>query len=175
MKNIILFIIKSLAQIASVVCLLMILGTLMAIIEGHTSFDMPFIEKASTYGDNYYSFFESFYFPLSWFIPLIWITIGFYALYFWKLKDFFASFYDSQTFSIKAIKDTKIFLWLNVFPIITAIGFFCYGVITQGKDFYLREDIMYVVIHGVIFLLMYFYLDNAKKGNALKSENDLTI
>jgi len=176
MKRVLLLTIKSLTFIAFLSCLLMILGTLMAIVEGYTSYDMPLVKKAAIkYGENYYSFADSFYFPLSWVIPLIWITIGFYAFYFWKLKDFFTSFYDSQTFSDKSIKNTKTFLWLNILPVIAAICFFCYGTIVKGKDFDFGEDMMYILIHGFIFLLVYFYLDNAKKGNVLKSENDLTI
>jgi hypothetical protein len=107
-------------------------------------------------------------------IGVMWVSIFFYVIYFKLLSRFFSVFVDESSFSKESLEKLKHFFYINLLPIIYAIGFTIYQLLL-ANGFKFEEDHGMAIFHLIIALIVYLYMDIAKKGNLIKAENDLTI
>ncbi len=105
---------------------------------------------------------------------VMWIGIMFYVVYFYALKEFFKVFVEEETFNSKSLKRLKTFFYINLIPLIYALGLSIYQIIRDGQ-FKFEEDQGIAIFHLFIAFLVYLYMDIIKKGSLIQKENDLTI
>lgn len=102
------------------------------------------------------------------------LTLSFYIVYFYSLKDFFKIFILENTFTSKSINRLSTFYKLNFIPVIISFLGIFYTVFKR-KEMYFDEEHLFLLLHLLIAFLMYFYLDLVKKGQVIQEENNLTI
>lgn len=157
-----------------------VFSSFLVMLDSAYNWDVSFIrffeQNGKTYASVKIPFIESFiqfqYSLLT--IVVMWISILFYVIYFKLLSRFFSVFVEEDSFSKESVSRLKHFLYINLLPIIYAIGFTIYQVFKAG-DFKFEEDHGMAIFHLIIAGIVYLYVDIAKKGNLIKTENDLTI
>jgi len=157
-----------------------IISCLIVMLDSAYNWDVSFIrffeQNGKTYASVKIPFIETFiqfqYSLLT--IVVMWISILFYVIYFKLLSRFFSVFVDEDSFSKKSLLRLKHFLYINLLPIIYALVFTVYQVLKAG-DVKFEEDHGMAIFHLIIAVIVYLYVDIAKKGNTIKAENDLTI
>lgn len=112
--------------------------------------------------------------PMNISILLMWISMSFYAVYFYFVKEFAEIFVKSNIFETKSLKHLRSFLTLNLLPLIY-ITILVISILVRGANFKLEDDYFIVLVHIMIAFLIYLYLDILKKGRNIQEENDLTI
>lgn len=112
--------------------------------------------------------------PFNYSILIMWTAMTYYAIYFYAFKEFLKVFVKKNMFEAKSLKRLRLFLILNVIPLIYII-LFTAPYLIKGETIRLQDDYFIVLAHLVIAFLMYLYLDALKKGNHIQEENDLTI
>ena len=134
---------------------------LITIVENQTSISIPFSK-------SHIKFFSSTG------IIALWLSFGFYALYFHALSEFFKVFTKAQVFTNHSVKKLQLFGYLNLIPPVFILITFVIGRI---KNMPLRMDSEYIlpIPHICIALFVYLYIDLIKKGKLVQEENDLTI
>jgi hypothetical protein len=104
----------------------------------------------------------------------MWIGILFYVFYFKLLSKFLSVFVKEDSFSRTSLVRLNSFFYINLIPIVYAIAFTFYKVF-KSEPLTFEEDHGMALFHLIIALIVYLYIDIAKKGNLIKAENDLTI
>jgi hypothetical protein len=112
--------------------------------------------------------------PLNYSILMMWTAMTYYAVYFYAFKEFLKVFVKRNMFEDKSLKRLRLFLILNIIPLVYIIVF-TVSFLIKGVAFRLEDDYFIVFAHLVIAFLIYLYLDVLKKGNYIQEENDLTI
>ena len=107
-------------------------------------------------------------------IFFMWIGILFYTTYFYNLKDFFKVFIETKVFNAKSLKRLKIFFYINLIPLVYALGLTLFQIVNNGS-FKFEEDQGVAIFHLFVAFLVYLYMDIIKKGKRIQEENDLTI
>lgn len=112
--------------------------------------------------------------PLNYSIFIMWSAMLYYAIYFYSFKEFLKVFVKKNMFETKSLKRLRLFLILNVIPLIYII-IFTASFLIRRTAFRLEDDYFIVLAHLVIAFLIHLYLDVLKKGKYIQEENDLTI
>lgn len=112
--------------------------------------------------------------PVNISVLLMWISMSFYAVYFYFVKEFAKIFVKSNIFEAKSLKCLRSFLILNLLPLIYII-ILVISILVKDANFRLEDDYFIVLAHIIIAFLIYLYLDILKKGRNVQEENELTI
>jgi len=112
--------------------------------------------------------------PLNYSILIMWIAMTYYAAYFYAFKEFLGVFVKKKMFETKSVKRLRLFLILNVIPLVYIIVF-TFSFLIKGASIRFEDDYFIVFAHLVIAFLIYLYLEVLKKGKYIQEENDLTI
>jgi hypothetical protein len=104
----------------------------------------------------------------------LWLTFGFYALYFHALSEFFKVFTKAQLFTNHSVKKLRFFGYLNLIPPVFILVYF---IVERTQNIPIHMDSEYVlpIPHLCIALFVYLYIDLIKKGKLVQEENELTI
>lgn len=104
----------------------------------------------------------------------LWVSFGFYAVYFYALSEFFKVFTRAQVFTAYSIKKLRLFGYLNLVP---PVFILIYLIVEISQNSSLRMDSEYIlpIPHLCIALFVYLYIDLIKKGKLIQDENELTI
>ena len=154
--------------------------SILAFVEHYLSWDIPFVNLYDNEGASYAKISLPFIdfkveFIFSFLIVLgMWIGLLFYVIYFYTLKEFFRVFIEDEVFNLKSLKRLKTFLYINLIPIVYALGLTLFQIIKNGQ-FKFEEDQGIAIFHLLVAFLVYLYMDLLKKGQVIKQENDLTI
>jgi hypothetical protein len=157
-----------------------VISSLIVMLDSAYNWDISFIilfeQNGKTFASVKIPFIETFiqfqYSLLT--IVVMWISILFYVIYFRLLSRFFSVFVEEDSFSKESLLRLKHFLYINFLPVIYAIGFTGYQVL-KADGFKFEQDHGMAIFHLIIAVIVYLYVDIAKKGNLIKAENDLTI
>lgn len=155
--------------------------SILSFVNEKLGWNIPFIELVEQ-NEKYYTFIKipfldlGFGFPKDAFLPLIvmLLTMLFYAIYFYSLKEFFKIFTREKIFSLISLKKLKLFYKINFIPIIVAF-FITIVLIIKERYISFDEQHFILIVHSFIAFLIYLYLDLMKKGTMVQEENDLTI
>ncbi|WP_298497430.1 DUF2975 domain-containing protein [uncultured Algibacter sp.] len=112
--------------------------------------------------------------PLNYSILIMWTAMLYYAIYFYAFKNFLKVFVEKSMFETKSIKRLRLFLILNIVPVVYII-FFTASFLIKSVAIRFEDDYFIVLAHLVIAFLIYLYLDVFKRGKHIQEENDLTI
>lgn len=154
--------------------------SILAFVEHYLEWNIPFVDLYDNLGQSFAKISLPFIdfkveFIFSFLIVIgMWIGLLFYVIYFYMLKEFFRIFIEDEAFSQKSLKRLKTFLYINLIPIVYALGLTIVQVI-KSNQFKFEEDQGIAIFHLVIAFLVYLYMDLLKKGQVIKQENDLTI
>ena len=96
--------------------------------------------------------------PFNYSIFIMWTVMLYYAIYFYSFKEFLNVFTKKNMFEVKSLKRLRLFLNLNIIPLVYII-LFNIATLTRGANFRLEDDYIIVLTHLVIAFLMYLYLD----------------
>lgn len=156
-----------------------ILFSIVSFIEFKSGWDMPFVtvstEDTEAYARIKIPFFDLMIgFQLSFKVIAMWLSLLFYTIYFWALKNFFGVFIQEEIFNKASEKKLKLFFKVNLLPIIVGFIYIIAGLILSKKTI-LNEELFPVVIHVLVAFMVYFYMDLMQKGRRIQEENDLTI
>jgi hypothetical protein len=112
--------------------------------------------------------------PFNYSILFMWLGMLYYGIYFYVFKMFLGVFVQENVFESKSAKHLRLFLKLNLIPLIYIV-IFIGSIVIKGANFNLQDDYFIVLAHLVIAFLVYLYLDVLNRGKYIKDENDLTI
>lgn len=180
MKQTIYIISKGLFYALAVFFVFVFVFSILAFTEHQFGWDVPFVELSDS-NNGVDTFIKipltelgiSFPFKMN-VIVVMWIGILFYVIYFYMLKEFFKVFTEEKVFSLKSLKRLKLFFYINMIPLVYALGLSIYQIIGNGQ-FKFEEDQGVAIFHLFVAFLVYLYMDIIKKGNLVQQENDLTI
>lgn len=154
--------------------------SILAFVEHYFGWNIPFVDIYDNIGQQYakislpfIDFKVEFIFSVIVVIAM-WIGLLFYVTYFYALKEFFRVFIEDQVFNHKSLKRLKDFFYINLIPILYALGL-SIGQIIKNGHFKFEEDQGIAIFHLLVAFLVYLYMDLLKKGKVLQEENDLTI
>lgn len=154
--------------------------SILTFVEHYFGWNIPFVEIYDNSGQQYakislplIDFKVEFIFSFLIVIGM-WIGLLFYEVYFYTLKEFFRVFIEDEVFNHKSLKRLKAFFYINLIPIIYALGLSVFQIIKNGH-FKFEEDQGIAIFHLLIAFLVYLYMDLLKRGKVLQEENDLTI
>ena len=112
--------------------------------------------------------------PFNYSILFMWLGMLYYGIYFYVFKMFLGVFVQENVFKSKSIKHLRLFLKLNLMPLIYIV-IFTGAILIKGANFKLQDDYFIVLAHLVIAFLVYLYLDVLNRGKYIKDENDLMV
>lgn len=104
----------------------------------------------------------------------LWVSFGFYALYFYALSEFFKVFTKTQIFTTYSIKKLRLFGYLNLIPPVFILIYLIVEII-QHSSLHMDSEYFLLIPHLCIALFVYLYIDLIKKGKLIQDENELTI
>lgn len=154
--------------------------SILAFVEHYFGWNVPFVDIYNNTGQQYAKISLPFIdfkveFIFSFLIVIaMWIGLLFYVVYFYTLKEFFRVFIEDEVFNYKSLKRLKTFFYINLIPIVYAVGISIGQLIKDGR-FKFEEDQGIAIFHLLVAFLVYLYMDLLKKGKVLQEENDLTI
>jgi hypothetical protein len=180
MKNTIYIFSKGLFYAFTAFFLFIVVFSALAFVEYQLGWDVPFVDLSEK-NNEVYAFINlplielGVGFPFKIYVLFVmWIGILFYVIYFYMLKEFFKVFIEEKVFSSKSLKRLKLFLYINLVPLLYALGLSIYQII-QTENFKFEEDQGMALVHLFVAFLVYLYMDIVKKGSLIQEENDLTI
>ena len=107
-------------------------------------------------------------------IIIMWISFIFYSIYFFTVSQFFKVFTEAEIFTKISLAILKRFIRLNTIPLAAIIIYICFTLV-KGHKFIMNSEYKLVVVHLIVGLLVYLYLELIKKGKLVQDENNLTI
>lgn len=179
MKKILLFLSRGLCWFLMGLLFFVVLFSGLAFIENSFSLDVPFVEEVSHMGHDMWGVIPPFTdsivaFPLNVKMLALWAVFGFYAYYFWTLKEFLEHQITGDVITATSIKVLRRFIILNLVPVIIGAVVMIAEMISKGSMKF-TEETSYIIIHGIIAIFIYLNYNVARKAMVIKEENDLTI
>jgi len=153
--------------------------SILAFLEFYFQWNIPLVEitdkETSPYAKISIPFFTMIVgFQLSFKVIGMWLSLLFYTVYFWALKNFFGVFIQEELFNTASEKKLNLFFKLNFIPVFVGIIVLIVGLILSKKIIF-NEEFFPFIIHIMVAFMVYFYMDLMKKGRRVQEENDLTI
>jgi len=151
--------------------------SILSFCEYNLGWDIPFVEidsKKNTLSIIFPFIDLTLSFPPNAIVILPLAIFAFYSFYFYMMYKFFKVFISKPLFEEKAINSLRYFFYLNLIILIVAFIAIIIETIYRGY-FKMDESLGFIFIHGFVTIITYLYVDMAKKGAVLQSENDLTI
>ena len=152
--------------------------SILSFTENYFGWDIPFVEVSKKGVGNYVSIripllnlIVEFYLK---YVAFMLLTLLFYSVYSYALKNFFTLFVEEKVFQNKMYEKLNLFYRLNFIPIIIAIIGLVISYV-QLKKIKMGEPHFILLIHLFVAFLVYLYRDIIKKGMLIQEENDLTI
>lgn len=151
------------------------LSSLLSFFESHFDIDIPMITISKNETSINIPFIKSqIIFFNSFGVFALWLSFGFYALYFYALSEFFKVFTKEKIFTHHSINKLRLFGYLNLLTPVLVLFYFILERV-QNIPLRLGSEFILPIPHLCIALFVYLYLDLIKKGKLIQEENDLTI
>ncbi|CAM1345328.1 DUF2975 domain-containing protein [Tenacibaculum amylolyticum] len=153
--------------------------SMLSFIEYYLDWDIPLVSILDKESDPYVNIRIPLLqltvgFSLSIKVILMWLSLFFYTIYFWALKNFFGVFIQEQVFNKTSQQKLRVFFKLNFIPIFVGLISIIVG-LTKSNKIIFSEEHLPLIIHLLIAFMVYFYMDLMQKGRKIQEENDLTI
>lgn len=175
MKNLAFITSKLLFYIYSILYLFIMAFSILSFVEYKFGIQIPFVEIFENHSKiNVPLMGLRIGVPFNYSILIIWISMTYYAIYFYAFKEFLKVFVKKNIFETKALKRLQLFLILNIVPLIYII-IFTTSFLFKSVSIRFEDDYFIVFAYLAIAFLIYLYLDVLKKGNHIQEENNLTI